>query len=145
MICVPSKDSDQPGHPPSLIRVFAVRLVGSWGPMFLQADSEDWSDWADAQADLSLLGAHVILLVLSWGGSFEVEAATAKWWEVVATYHSALGLFLTAVANAGWVVLSPATFEKKEDVYFWMVRLFLSEIFFHPTHLVDVTWFGWNI
>ena len=27
--CVPSKDSDQPGHPPSLIRVFAVRSVGS--------------------------------------------------------------------------------------------------------------------
>ena len=27
--CVPSEDSDQPGHPPSLIRVFAVRLMGS--------------------------------------------------------------------------------------------------------------------
>ena len=27
--CAPSKDSDQPGHPPSLIRVFAVRSVGS--------------------------------------------------------------------------------------------------------------------
>ena len=24
--CAPSQDSDQPGHPPSLIRVFAVRL-----------------------------------------------------------------------------------------------------------------------
>ena len=28
MSCGPSKDSDQPGHPPSLIRVFAVRSVG---------------------------------------------------------------------------------------------------------------------
>ena len=26
MACAPSKDSDQPGHSPSLIRVFAVRL-----------------------------------------------------------------------------------------------------------------------
>ena len=26
MACVPSEDSDQPGHPTSLIRVFAVRL-----------------------------------------------------------------------------------------------------------------------
>ena len=26
MACVLSEDSDQPGHPPSLIRVFAVRL-----------------------------------------------------------------------------------------------------------------------
>ena len=37
--------------------------------MFLHADSEDWSDWADAQADLSSLGAQDIWLVLSWGGS----------------------------------------------------------------------------
>ena len=29
-----------------------------------------WSDWADAQADLSSLCAHAILLVLSWSGSF---------------------------------------------------------------------------
>ena len=27
--CAPSEDSDQPGHPPSLIRVFAVHSVGS--------------------------------------------------------------------------------------------------------------------
>ena len=26
MACVPSKDTDQPGHQPSLIRVFAVRM-----------------------------------------------------------------------------------------------------------------------
>ena len=35
-------------------------------PSFLRADSEGWSDWADAQADLSLCwAAHAILLVLS--------------------------------------------------------------------------------
>ena len=28
MTCVPSKDSDQPGHPPSLIRVFAGHSIG---------------------------------------------------------------------------------------------------------------------
>ena len=27
--CVPSEDSDEPGHPPSLIRIFAVRSTGS--------------------------------------------------------------------------------------------------------------------
>ena len=27
-------------------------------PVFLHADSEDWSDWVDAQADLSLRLAH---------------------------------------------------------------------------------------
>ena len=29
LTCAPSEDSYQPGHPPSLIRVFAVRLMGS--------------------------------------------------------------------------------------------------------------------
>ena len=32
MTYVPSEDSDQPGHQPSLIRVFAVRSKGSQGP-----------------------------------------------------------------------------------------------------------------
>ena len=30
LACVPSKDSDQPGHPPSLIRVFTVRMRKPW-------------------------------------------------------------------------------------------------------------------
>ena len=29
MACAPSEGSDQPGHPPSLIRVFAMRSMGS--------------------------------------------------------------------------------------------------------------------
>ena len=28
--CAPSEDSDQPGHPSSLIRVFAVRMKKPW-------------------------------------------------------------------------------------------------------------------
>ena len=45
--CAPSEDSDQPGHPPSLIWVFAVRInFGSLATHW--AHSEDWSDWADA-------------------------------------------------------------------------------------------------
>ena len=32
MTFAPSEDSDQPGHPPSIIRVFAVLSVGSLGP-----------------------------------------------------------------------------------------------------------------
>ena len=30
MACAPSEDSDQPGHPPSLIRVFAVCMKKAW-------------------------------------------------------------------------------------------------------------------
>ena len=51
-------------------------LCAQWvakDPSFLHADSEDWSDWADAQADReSSLGAHAIVLVLSWGGSGKI-------------------------------------------------------------------------
>ena len=32
--CAPSEDSDQPGHPPSLIRVFAVRTKRPWVPIY---------------------------------------------------------------------------------------------------------------
>ena len=45
-------------HPPSLIRVFAVHFMRIQDPMLPHADSKDWSDWADAQADLSLRWAH---------------------------------------------------------------------------------------
>ena len=56
---MPSEDSDQPGHLPSLIRVFAVRMKKPWFLSYLLSTQRRlWSDWADAQADLSLLGAH---------------------------------------------------------------------------------------
>ena len=45
MACAPNEDSDQPGHPPSLIRDFALRSVGiAKNPSFLHADSEGLSD-----------------------------------------------------------------------------------------------------
>ena len=67
--CLPSEDSDQAGHPPSLIRVFAVRLMGSSGPkLSLCGQRRLWSDWADAQADLSLLWvhSHFVGFVMTW-------------------------------------------------------------------------------
>ena len=46
-------------HPPSLIRVFAVRMKKAWVLSYpLSAQRKLWSDWADAQADLSLHWAH---------------------------------------------------------------------------------------
>ena len=49
MACAPSEESDQPGHPPSLIRVFAIRLKKTWILSYpLSAQRRLWSDWADA-------------------------------------------------------------------------------------------------
>ena len=59
MACAPSEDSDQLGHLPSRIRVFAVRMKKAWVLSYpLSAQRRLWSDWADAQADLSLRWAH---------------------------------------------------------------------------------------
>ena len=75
MACTPSEDSDQPGHQPSLIRVFAVHMKKAWVLSYpLSAQQRlirlgrlpGWSE--------SSLGAHVSLLVLSWGGSFADHA-----------------------------------------------------------------------
>ena len=68
--CASSEDSDQPGHPTSLIRVFAVRMKKkAWGLSYpLSAQRWLWSDWADAKAGLSLRWAHThfVGFVMSW-------------------------------------------------------------------------------
>ena len=64
--CAPSEDSEQPGHSPSLIRVFAVHMKKAWTLSYpLSAQRRLWSDWADVFA-----GRTTTLLVLSRGGSF---------------------------------------------------------------------------
>ena len=46
-------------HPPNLIRVFAVRSVGRWGPNVSWCGQRRlWSDWTDVEADLSLRWAQ---------------------------------------------------------------------------------------
>ena len=64
MVRAPSEESDQTGHPPSLIRVFVVRMKKVWflsDPLGAQRRLR--SVWAEAQADLSLRWAH---MPLSW-------------------------------------------------------------------------------
>ena len=74
--CAPSEYSDQPEHSPSLISL-CLRSV-DYG--------ENWSDWADTQADLStnLPGAQVILLVLSCRGS--IDKGWTCWWQKIHPY-----------------------------------------------------------
>ena len=57
--CAPNEDLDQPGHPPNLIRVFAVCMKKAWVLSYpLGAQRRHRSDWAGAQADLILRWAH---------------------------------------------------------------------------------------
>ena len=70
-----SEDSDQLGHLPSLIRVFAVRMKKAWVLSYpLSAQRRLWSVWADAWNLVCGIGfstttLYTVLLVLSWGGS----------------------------------------------------------------------------
>ena len=78
--CAASEDSDQPGHPPSLIRVFAVRMKKAWVLSYpLSAQRRLWIDWVDAQADLCLRWAHThfagfVILWLIWLYQFLIIA-----------------------------------------------------------------------
>ena len=75
----PSDDSDQPGYPPSLIRVFAVRSMGSWGPNVSSCGLRRlWSDWADAQADLCLRWAHMPFCLLCHAAAHIMLRETQK-------------------------------------------------------------------
>ena len=76
MICASSEDFDQPGHPPSLIRVFAVRMKKPW--VLSYPLSTQWRlirlggcpGWSE-----SLLGSHhfvgfvMLHLMLGWSST----------------------------------------------------------------------------
>ena len=84
MACAPSADSDQPGHPPSLIRVFAVRMKKAWVLSYpLSVKRRLWSDWVDAQPDLNLRWAHVPLWCFCHEAaqiSFPLQQLFKFWW-----------------------------------------------------------------
>ena len=61
MTCAPSKDSDQPGHPPSLIRVFAVHMKKPWVLSYpLSAQGRLWSDWDRSFCWFCHAAAHIM-------------------------------------------------------------------------------------
>ena len=62
MTCAPSEDSDQPEHPPSLIRIFAVRMNIPWVLSYpFSTQRRPWSDWAlgGSQFVLSCCGIYI--------------------------------------------------------------------------------------
>ena len=66
--CAPSEDSDQPGHPPSLIRVFAVRMKKHCVLSYPSSTQRRlWSDWWMPRLIWVFPGRTLILYVLSCG------------------------------------------------------------------------------
>ena len=69
--CAPSEVSDQSQHPPSLIRVFAVRMEKAWILSYPLSHSEDSDQTGRMPRLIWVFAGHtVILLVLSWGSSY---------------------------------------------------------------------------
>ena len=84
MACAPSEDSDQPGHLPSLIRVFPVCMkkvqilsypLSTQQRLIRLGGCPGWSEWS--------LGAHVFLLRLKYLGPLRWSTffAGIKLWE----------------------------------------------------------------
>ena len=83
------RDSDQPGHSPSLISgirpvwsVFPVRMKKAWVLSYpLSAQQRLWSDWADAQADLIFWFCHDAAHILS------LKRLYVSWHSISAVSH----------------------------------------------------------
>ena len=81
MACVPSEDSDQPGHPPSLINLPCPHEESSgpsklpihWGTAKTLIRLGGYPGWSE-----SSLGAQIMLLVLSRGSSCQNWSAADK-------------------------------------------------------------------
>ena len=100
MAYMPSKDSDQPGHPFSLIRVFPVCMKKAWALSYPVSTQQrlirlgrcpGWSE--------SLLGA-VILLILSWDVS--VLIVNCKSLHLLAAATGFLLSKLTVILAPSW-------------------------------------------
>ena len=93
-------------------------LCAQWiakNPSFLHADNEDWSDWADAQADLSLGWAHISVC---W---FCRVVAQIRFVPPVKTQNS---LHIWAVWSESSLKIQSLTMQtEKIDKTVWMCRL----------------------
>ena len=113
MTCAPSKDSYMPGHQPSLIRVFAVRMKKHWAFKYLlSAQWRLWSDWANTRANQSLWWAHmsfcwfyraaarmVLLMVLQWWVRLQKLASEKKIFECFFFFLQKFSLSVAMATN----------------------------------------------
>ena len=105
--CASSEDSDQPGCPPSLIRVFAVGMKKHRVLSYpLSAQRRFWSDCADAQADLSLRWVHThfvgFVTTTSFFTGWQLTALTMQILCKVITKYNVTTSFLFTGVTQEW-------------------------------------------
>ena len=147
MTCEPSEISDQPGHPPILIRIFTMRSNGSYGPNLSSCGQRRlWSNWADAQTDLSLRWAHIpycwfchdVAHLICFSGdsiisTMKIEPRNDKTNKVTVLpaqtqirlpgHPPSLIRVLAVRMKKAWVVSSPLSAQRRSDQTAWMPRL----------------------
>ena len=106
--CAPSEDSDQPWHPPCLIRVFAVHMKKAWVLKYpLSGQRRLWSDWADAQADRSSRWAHshfVGFIMLWLIKLYIIGIASFFFLFILFSFFSPFFIFLTQKMTPFWAI-----------------------------------------
>ena len=108
MTWAPSEDLDQPGHLPSLIRVFTVRMEKHWALNYLLSTQwRHWSEWVDAQADLSL---HWATMSFCWFCCAAAHLLIVKW------------VSLTCSGFCGWAGWFESVFAE-QSYLFWLLWL----------------------
>ena len=93
MACAPSEDSDQPGHPPSLIRVFADRMKKALVLSYPLSAQRRLIRLGGSESSLGVLS---FLLVLSWGGS-NMATGSGKFYAVLQAFQCSFSCVLECV------------------------------------------------
>ena len=136
---VQNKTSDEPQHdktnkmsvrPAKTPTSLCIRPVWSesslraqWvakGPKFLHADSDDWSDWADAQADLSLRWAHThfvgfVMSQLRWCMTKPTKLTWAPSEDSDQRGHPSVWSFLAVRCNRVWTLATHKAISKDSE------------------------------
>ena len=102
-------------------------------PSFLHADSEDWSDWADAQADLSLrwVSEDSFCWFLSRGGSFSNSQLSEQNVYCYKNFHYIPVFDLTRIKQTELPKLC-------ERLSWWLSDAYIS--YYHCKRNIPITW-----
>ena len=127
MTCVPSEDSDQPGHPPSLIGVFAVHMKKHWALNYLLSTQwrlnrlGGWPGWSE-----SSLGTHFVGFVVRRLKYENCSSYGLREWTQL------LGWML------GWTLIDGQTDGKLWLLYCAMLKQAREKTIYEPSHEIMV-------
>ena len=122
MACAPSEDSDQPGHPPSLIRVFAVHMKKAW-VLTYPPSAQSKTDQTGPIASLSpiLVGRNTPAEAFLWELSFHrLRSLHILWYYKID--------FLISQNNLDFFFISRWFFDiKKSNLWYHKIEFVISK------------------